>query len=124
MAWCLIFLNSESFAKAESITYVHSSSDPRNLWIRIEFGTLFPTGMSSIENWLGFNLRKKFMHGLRERKRLPPKACWITYGLQGLSTEKFLEVVQKILDGEYMLLKPLEIDPEDIETGEEFLTEN
>ncbi|MCK4384775.1 MAG: hypothetical protein KAW52_00790 [candidate division Zixibacteria bacterium] len=65
------------------------------------------------------------MYGLRERRRLPPKTYWITYGLQSLSTEKFLEVVQKILDGEHILLKPAEIDPEDLETGEEcFLTEN
>ena len=65
------------------------------------------------------------MYGLRERRRLPPKTCWITYGLQGLSTEKFLKVVQKILNGEHVLLKPPEIDLEDLETSEEcFLTEN
>lgn len=56
---------------------------------------------------------------------MPPKTCWITYGLQGLSTEKFLEVVQKILDGKYILLKPPEIESENLEPGEEnFLTEN
>ncbi|KPK76500.1 MAG: hypothetical protein AMJ89_04045 [candidate division Zixibacteria bacterium SM23_73] len=65
------------------------------------------------------------MHGLRERKRLPPKTCWITYGLQGLSTEKFLEAVQKILDGKYILLKPPEIESQSLEPDEEcFLTEN
>jgi hypothetical protein len=65
------------------------------------------------------------MHGLKERKRLPPKTCWITYGLQGLSTEKFLEVVQGILDGEFILLKPPEIESENLEPDEErFLTEN
>jgi hypothetical protein len=65
------------------------------------------------------------MHGLRERKRLPPKTYWITYGLQGLCTEKFLEVVQKILDGKYILLKPPEIESEILEPDEEcFLTEN
>jgi hypothetical protein len=125
MAWCLIFLNSESFARAENITFVHSSSDPRNLWIRRRSNVQLQTGTSSIGNWLGFNLRRKFMHGLRERKRLPPKTCWITYGLQGLSTEKFLEVVQKILDGKYILLKPPEIESQILEPDEEcFLTEN
>ena len=65
------------------------------------------------------------MYGLRERRKLPPKTCWITYGLQSLSTEKFLEVVQKILDGKYTLLKPPEVDTGDTETDEEyFLTEN
>jgi hypothetical protein len=58
-------------------------------------------------------------------RRLPPKTYWITYGLQGLSTEKFLEVVQKILDGKYILLKPPEIESENLEPDEEcFLTEN
>ncbi len=50
-----------------------------------------------------------------ERRRLPPKTCWVTYGLQGLSTEKFLVMVQKILDGELVLLKPPDVslpDPE------------
>lgn len=65
------------------------------------------------------------MHGPRERKRLPPKTCWITYGLQGLSTEKFLKVVQKILEGRYILLKPPEIESENLEPDKEyFLTEN
>lgn len=65
------------------------------------------------------------MHGLKERRRLPPKTCWITYGLQGLSTEKFLKVVQKIIEGKYTLLKPSEIEPEDLEPDEEcFLTKN
>ncbi|MCJ7577206.1 MAG: hypothetical protein MUO91_02015 [candidate division Zixibacteria bacterium] len=49
----------------------------------------------------------------RKRRGLPPKTCWITYGLQGLSTEKFLKVVQKILDGKFLLLKPQEVDLED-----------
>jgi hypothetical protein len=55
----------------------------------------------------------------RKSRRLPPKTCWITYGLQGLSTEKFLKVVQKILEGKLVLLKPPEIDPEDSEPIEE-----
>ena len=46
---------------------------------------------------------------ISERRRLPPKTCWVTYGLQGLSTEKFLKVVQSILDGKVTLLKPAEI---------------
>jgi hypothetical protein len=55
----------------------------------------------------------------RKSRRLPPKTCWITYGLQGLSTEKFLKVVQKILEGELVLLKPPEISLEDSEVIEE-----
>jgi hypothetical protein len=53
------------------------------------------------------------MSGGRKSSKLPPKTCWITYGLQGLSTEKFLKVVQKILDGKFLLLKPQEVDLED-----------
>lgn len=71
--------------------------------------------MFFIGNWLDVKLRGKLMYGLRERRRLPPKTCWVTYGLQGLSTEKFLKVVQKILDGKYTLSKPTEIDPLDLE---------
>ncbi len=48
----------------------------------------------------------------REGRKLPPKTIWVTYGLQSLSTEKFLEVVQKILDGELILLKTPEVIPE------------
>jgi hypothetical protein len=44
-----------------------------------------------------------------ERRKLPPKTCWVTYGLQELSTEKFLKVVQNVLDGKVTLLKPAEI---------------
>jgi hypothetical protein len=55
----------------------------------------------------------------RKISRLPPKTCWITYGLQGLSTEKFLKVVQKILDGKLVLLKPQEGDLKDSEPIEE-----
>ena len=60
------------------------------------------------------------MHGSRERKKLPPKTYWITYGLQGLSTEKFLKIVQRILKGKLVLLKPPEISIEDPETIEEY----
>ncbi len=35
----------------------------------------------------------------------PVKDCWFTHGLQGLSPEKFLKVVGKILAGEYLLLE-------------------
>jgi len=60
----------------------------------------------------------------RKRRKLPPKTCWVTYGLQGLSTEKFLKVVQKVLDGEFILLKPQEIGIEDLEPIEEdFVTQ-
>ena len=44
-----------------------------------------------------------------EGRRLPPKTCWVTYGLQGLSTEKFLKVIQSVLDGKVTLLKPAEM---------------
>jgi len=54
----------------------------------------------------------------RKSRGLPPKTCWITYGLQGLSTEKFLKVVQKILEGKLVLLKPPEISLEDSEAME------
>jgi hypothetical protein len=59
------------------------------------------------------------MSGGRKSRGLPPKTCWITYGLQGLSTEKFFKVVQKILDGNLILLKPPEINLEDSELIEE-----
>jgi hypothetical protein len=63
------------------------------------------------------------MHEKRKSRELPPKICWITYGLQGLSTEKFLKVVQKILDGKLILLQPQESGIEDSEPIEEcFLT--
>jgi hypothetical protein len=59
----------------------------------------------------------------RKSRGLPPKTCWITYGLQGLSTEKFFKVVQKILEGKLILLKPPEINCEDSELIEEcFIT--
>ena len=65
------------------------------------------------------------MPGLRERRRLPSKTHWVTYKLQGLSTEKFLKVVQKILNGEHVLLKPPETGFENSEASEEcFFTEN
>jgi len=65
------------------------------------------------------------MHDESNRRGLSPKTCWITYGLQGLSTEKFLEVVQKILDGKFVLLKPCEPGWENPEMTEEyFLTQN
>lgn len=56
---------------------------------------------------------------IEERRRLPPKTCWVTYGLQGLSPEKFLKVVQRILEGKLVLLKPPEIIPKESETSEE-----
>lgn len=59
----------------------------------------------------------------RKRRKLPPKTYWVTYGLQGLSTEKFLKTVQKILDGELILLKPADEDFEDLEDSGGILTE-
>lgn len=47
---------------------------------------------------------------VEEEEKTSSKDYWITYKLQSLSTEKFLKVVQKILDGEHILLKPPEID--------------
>jgi hypothetical protein len=65
------------------------------------------------------------MHDESKRRGLPPKTCWITYGLQGLSTEKFLSVVQQILEGNLILLKPLDPDQDNPEmTEEHFLTQN
>ena len=55
----------------------------------------------------------------REKRKLPHKTCWVIYGLQGLSPEKFLNTVQKIIDGKLVLLKPPEILTDDLETSEE-----
>jgi hypothetical protein len=55
-----------------------------------------------------------------EKKRKPlSRSYWITYKLQGLSTAKFLDVVQRILSGEYILLKPAERILENPEIKEE-----
>ena len=35
------------------------------------------------------------------------KRCWQLYSLQGLSTDKFINVVEKILKGEYELLNSI-----------------
>ena len=59
---------------------------------------------------------------VRKERRLPPKTFWVTYGLQKLSTEKFLKVVQGILDGEYILLGANEPDFDDIDLGGEIFT--
>jgi hypothetical protein len=55
----------------------------------------------------------------RKISRLPPKICWVTYGLQALTTEKFLKVVQKILQGKLILLKPIENNSENPETNKQ-----
>jgi hypothetical protein len=52
----------------------------------------------------------------REGRKLPPKTTWVTYGLQRLSPERFLEVVEKILDGELVLLKPPDVNSLDVES--------
>ncbi len=56
----------------------------------------------------------------KEKSKPPPRTCWITYKLQGLSTEKFLKVVEKIIEGEYTLIKPPVIELEELEEFEEF----
>ena len=74
----------------------------------------FPSGTGG-----NISQRGKLMSEGRKSRGLPPKICWVTYGLQGLSTEKFLKVVQKILEGKLVLLKPPEIGIEDSEPIEE-----
>jgi hypothetical protein len=106
-----------------NITCALFLSGPRNLWIRTKSDILLLTGTFFIGNWSGFKSRRKLMPGLKEKKKLPPKTHWVTYGLQGLSTEKFLEVVQKIIEGKYTLLKPSKIEPEDRETDKEFINQ-
>ena len=58
----------------------------------------------------------KLMSYLEKPKKSLSKSYWVTYSLQSLSTEKFLEVVQKILDGEHVLFKSSEIHFENTET--------
>jgi|GEM_PF-1283295 len=55
----------------------------------------------------------------KEKSKPPPKTCWVTYKLQGLSTEKFLKIVEKIIEGEYTLIKPPAIEPEELDEFEE-----
>lgn len=60
----------------------------------------------------------------KEKNKPPPRTCWVTYKLQGLSTEKFLKIVEKIIEGEYTLIKPPAIEPEELkEFGEPELAE-
>jgi hypothetical protein len=59
----------------------------------------------------------------REGRKLPLKTIWVTYGLQSLSTEKFLKTVQKILNGKLTLLKPAEELGEDLRPEMEISTE-
>jgi hypothetical protein len=54
---------------------------------------------------LGVNSEGRIMPELSTINKLPTKDRWVNYGLQGLSMEKFLRVVQKILKGEYSLIK-------------------
>ena len=56
----------------------------------------------------------------KEKSKPPPRTCWVTYKLQGLSTEKFLKIVEKIIAGEYTLIKPPTTAPEELEEFEEF----
>lgn len=56
----------------------------------------------------------------KEKSKPPPKTCWVTYKLQGLSTEKFLKIVEKIIEGEYTLIKPPAIEPEELDEFQEF----
>ncbi len=41
----------------------------------------------------------------KERYRKPRKICWHLYSLQALNPEKFIEVIDKILRREFMLIK-------------------
>ena len=40
-----------------------------------------------------------------EQQHLPQKTFWHPYGLQGLTPEKFIKVVNLILKGEHILLR-------------------
>ena len=40
-----------------------------------------------------------------EEQHLPQKTLWHPYGLQSLTTEKFIKVVNLILKGEHILLR-------------------
>jgi len=41
----------------------------------------------------------------KERYKKPRKICWHLYSLQALNSEKFIEVIDKILRSEYLLIK-------------------
>jgi hypothetical protein len=45
------------------------------------------------------------MRRIEPKTARPVKDFWFTHGLQELSPEKFLKVVGKILNGEYVLLR-------------------
>jgi len=54
--------------------------------------------------------RQKEVRGLPksktvEQQHLPQKTFWHPYGLQGLTPEKFIKVVNLILKGEHILLR-------------------
>jgi hypothetical protein len=80
--------------------------------------------MFFIGNYLDHKPKGELTLKARKISGLPPKSCWVTYGLQDLTPDKFLRVVQKIIDGEYVLLKPQPSDFGNLEETEEyFLTE-
>jgi len=58
---------------------------------------------------------------LKKERRPPDRKRWITYRLQGLSTEKFIKAVEGILRGEDILLKPPQNDSRDEEESRQFV---
>ncbi|MEW5702530.1 MAG: hypothetical protein AB1792_09910 [Candidatus Zixiibacteriota bacterium] len=46
--------------------------------------------------------KRKIVPYVRERE----KECWNLYGLQGLATERFARVVDRILEGRYLVFRP------------------
>jgi hypothetical protein len=59
---------------------------------------------------------------LKKERRPLGRKLWITYRLQGLSTEKFIKAVEGILRGEDVLLKPPETDSLDDEDSGQFVS--
>jgi hypothetical protein len=60
------------------------------------------------------------MPEVKEENKPPVKRYWVTYKLQSLSTEKFLEVVNKILRGEHILLEPAQEEKDNSGSAEEY----
>lgn len=44
-------------------------------------------------------------NGSRRRYRIPPKTHWHLYSLQALNSNKFIQVVNKVLRKEFFLIK-------------------
>jgi hypothetical protein len=67
----------------------------------------------------------QYVLDLKKERRPLDRKRWITYRLQGLSTEKFIKAVEAILSGQDILLKPPEVDSgAEEESGQFVVTEN